>query len=188
MSHKFRVLGAGVWGLAFSDYLLGLGHDVEVFCRDTNLDNKNLGDIKLSNLSNIHIKSLDTIEQLKTSQAINIIAVNSKGFETLLSSYKNYFDGMNEIVSLTKGIDHKSGLLFHEKVEAYLGNDVKYGLISGPSFAKDLSDGKKIMVSFASFDTQLSEKLVQLTKSSCFDMTSTSHLFHIEVLAAARGP
>ena len=31
MTTKFRVLGAGVWGLAFSDYLLNLGHTVEIF-------------------------------------------------------------------------------------------------------------------------------------------------------------
>ena len=30
MTSNFRVLGAGVWGLAFSDYLLKLGHNVEI--------------------------------------------------------------------------------------------------------------------------------------------------------------
>ena len=35
MTTKFRVLGAGVWGLAFSDHLLNLGHSVEIFRRDT---------------------------------------------------------------------------------------------------------------------------------------------------------
>ena len=42
MTSKFRVLGAGVWGLAFSDYLLKLGHKVEVFRRDTKLSNKDI--------------------------------------------------------------------------------------------------------------------------------------------------
>ena len=36
MTSDFRVLGAGVWGLAFSDYLLKLGHNVEIFCRMIN--------------------------------------------------------------------------------------------------------------------------------------------------------
>ena len=42
MTTKFRVLGAGVWGLAFSDYLLNLGHSVEIFRRDTSLEDKSI--------------------------------------------------------------------------------------------------------------------------------------------------
>ena len=38
MKTNFRVLGAGVWGLAFSDYLLNLGHNVEIFKRDISLE------------------------------------------------------------------------------------------------------------------------------------------------------
>jgi len=181
MKSNFRVLGAGVWGLAFSDYLLELGHNVDVFCRDTSLSNKNLNDIRLSNLSNIKIKPLDTLQDYKASDAINIIAVNSQGFDKLLSDYINYFDGINELASLTKGIDHKSGLLLHERVEDILGKDIKYGLISGPSFAKDLSDRKKMVVSIASFDNHMANKLAQTTKSSYFEMIPTAHLYHIEI-------
>ena len=36
MSTNFRILGAGIWGMAFSDYLAQLGHNIEVFCRDSN--------------------------------------------------------------------------------------------------------------------------------------------------------
>ena len=181
MKSNFRVLGAGVWGLAFSDYLLELGHNVDVFSRDTSLSNKNLNGIPLSNFSNIKIKPLDTLQDYKASDAINIIAVNSQGFDELLSDYINYFDGINELASLTKGIDHKSGLLLHERVEDILGKDIKYGLISGPSFAKDLSDRKKMVVSIASFDDHLANKFVQTTKSSFFEMIPTSHLYHIEI-------
>ena len=181
MKSNFRVLGAGVWGLAFSDYLLELGHNVDVFCRDTNLSNKNLNNIQLSNLSNNAIKSLDTLKNVKASDAISIIAVNSQGFDSLLNNYASYFDGINELVSLTKGIDHKSGLLFHERVEDILGKDKKYGLISGPSFAKDLSNRKKMVVSLASIDDHLTNKLLQVTKSSYFEMIHTPYLYHIEI-------
>ena len=62
MVSKFRVLGAGVWGLAFSDYLLKLGHNVEVFCRDTNLSNKDVTGLGLSHVSDNNIKSLDLLD------------------------------------------------------------------------------------------------------------------------------
>ena len=55
MTQKFRVIGAGIWGLAFSDYLFNLGHEVLVFCRDTTLSNKKIEDLKLLNLSSNNV-------------------------------------------------------------------------------------------------------------------------------------
>ena len=67
MTSNFRVLGAGVWGLAFSDYLLKLGHNVEVFCRDTNLSNKDITGLELSHVSSNNIKSLDNLNAQKSN-------------------------------------------------------------------------------------------------------------------------
>lgn len=181
MSSSYRVLGAGVWGLAFSDYLSKLGHNVQVFCRDTNLSNKKLTGLDLPSLSKMEIKSLDTLDNLKSSDAINIIAVNSKGFDGLLGKHASYFHGVRELVSLTKGIDHETGSFFHEIVKERFGNDVAYGLISGPSFAKDLSNRKKMSVSFASSNNYLSSIIVESTKSSYFEMIPTTKIYHIEI-------
>jgi glycerol-3-phosphate dehydrogenase (NAD(P)+) len=181
MISNFRVLGAGVWGLAFSDYLLKLGHNVEIFCRETNLDNKDLKGLSLSNISNNNIKSLDTLNSHQSSDEINIIAVNSKGFSQLLEKHKSYFNGLTTLVSLTKGLDHQSGRYFSDHVFDVLKNIEKYGLISGPSFAKDLCDGKKISVSFATVDNDLSRAMAKSTKSTQFEMIPTKHIRHIEI-------
>ena len=149
MTSNFRVLGAGVWGLAFSDYLLKLGHNVEIFCRDTNLSNKNISGLKLSHVSEKNLMSLDTLNAQKSNGGINIIAVNSKGFSELLNKHESYFSTLDELVSLTKGLDHISGKYFNDYVFDMFSNIKKYGLISGPSFAKDLCHEKKISVSFA---------------------------------------
>ena len=111
MITKFRVLGAGVWGLAFSDYLLSLGHTVEIFRRDTSIENESIQKLGLKNVSSNHIKPLDTLNDQKLDDEINIVAVNSKGFSDLLINYEDYFSRLNELVSLTKGIDHQSGQL-----------------------------------------------------------------------------
>ena len=47
MKTNFRVLGAGVWGLAFSDYLLNLGHNVEIFKRDISLEAESIQQLGL---------------------------------------------------------------------------------------------------------------------------------------------
>ena len=181
MTTKFRVLGAGVWGLAFSDYLLNLGHTVEIFRRDTSLEDESIQQLGLKNVSSNHIKSLETLNDQKHDNEINIIAVNSKGFSDLLNNYENYFSRLTELVSLTKGIDHQSGQLFSDFVFDRFTNIQKYGLISGPSFAKDLCDGKRIIVSIASLDDGLCKAMSEATKSSYFQMTPTKYIRHIEI-------
>ena len=181
MATKFRVLGAGVWGLAFSDYLLNLGHTVEIFRRDTSLNNESIQQLGLKNVSSNHIKSLDTLNDQKLDDEINIVAVNSKGFSDLLNNYEDYFSRLNELVSLTKGIDHQSGQLLSDFVFDRFTNIQKYGLVSGPSFAKDLCDGKRIIVSIASIDDGLCEAMSEATKSSYFQMSPTKYIRHIEI-------
>ena len=181
MATKFRVLGAGVWGLAFSDYLLNLGHTVEIFRRDTSLNNESIQQLGLKNVSSNHIKSLDTLNDQKLDDEINIVAVNSKGFSDLLNNYEEYFSRLNELVSLTKGIDHQSGQLLSNFVSDRFTNIQKYGLISGPSFAKDLCDGKRIIVSIASLDDGLCKVMSEVTRSSYFQMTPTKYIRHIEI-------
>jgi glycerol-3-phosphate dehydrogenase (NAD(P)+) len=181
MTSKFRVLGAGVWGLAFSDYLLKLGHNVEVFCRDTNLSNKDIAGLELSHISHNNIKSLDTLNAHEPDGTINIIAVNSKGFSELLNKHETYFRTLNELVALTKGLDHLSGKYFSDYVSDMFSNINEYGLISGPSFAKDLCYEKKISVSFATLDEELSTSMVEATKSSYFEMIPTTYIYHIEI-------
>ena len=181
MTIKFRVLGAGVWGLAFSDYLMNLGHSVEIFRRDTSLENESIQQLGLKNVSSNYIKSLKTLNDQKHDNEINIIAVNSTGFGNLLNNYENYFSRLTEIVSLTKGIDHQSGQLFSNVVFDRFTNIQKYGLISGPSFAKDLCDGKSIAVSIASLDGGLCKTMLDASRSSYFQMTPIKYIRHIEI-------
>ena len=181
MTTKFRVLGAGVWGLAFSDHLLNLGHSVEIFRRDTSLESDSIKKLGLKNVTPKHIKLLVTLDDQKLDDEINIIAVNSKGFRDLLNNHEDYFSRLTELVSLTKGIDHQSGRLFSNYLSDRFTNIQKYGLISGPSFAKDLCDRKKIIVSFASLDNDLCKDMSDVTRSSYFQMTPTKYIHHIEI-------
>jgi glycerol-3-phosphate dehydrogenase (NAD(P)+) len=124
---------------------------------------------------------LDSLNNLKSNDEINIIAANSKGFSQLLNKHKSYINTLNELVSLTKGLDHQSGKYFSDYVSDMFSNIKKYGLISGPSFAKDLCSEKKISVSFATLDGELSDLMIEATKSSHFEMVPTTYIYHIEI-------
>ncbi len=181
MKTNFRVLGAGVWGLALSDYLLELGHNVEIFCRDTNLEKKSIKQLTLSNISSNAIKSLDKIQDHKSTDEINIIAVNSRGFDDILVNNKDYFASLNALVSLTKGIDHKTGLLFSDLISDMFNGTISYGLLSGPSFARDLTERKPIRISFASKAKDLSDLIIESASSPKFEVLPTTYVYFIEI-------
>ena len=135
----------------------------------------------MSHVSSNNIKSLDNLNAQKSNGEINIIAVNSKGFSELLNKHESYFSTLDTLVSLTKGLDHLSGKYFSDYVFDTFNNINKYGLISGPSFAKDLCDEKNINVSFATLDEELSTSMIEATKSSYFEMIPTTYIYHIEI-------
>lgn len=181
MKPNFRVLGAGIWGLTFSDYLMQLDHNVEVFCRDTDLNNKNLKDITFDKLSQKHIKPLESLEKVNKDDVINIIAADSKGFCDLLEKHETYFNSSKRLISLTKGIDHNSGYTFNEVIKRYTSNNVQYGLLSGPSFARDLCMKKNISVSFASLSKSLSDIVEENINSKYFKIIPTAYICQIEI-------
>jgi len=181
MQSRFRVIGAGVWGLAFSDYLIKLGHDVEIYRRNISLKAENIQKIGLTHITPNHIKPLNTLNDLQHDNEINIIAVNSKGFSNLLNDHENYFSRLTSLISLTKGIDHQSGKYFSDLVFDKFINMRKYGLISGPSFAKDLCDERTIAVSFASLDDDLSQSMCDKIKGASFKMIPIKYIYHIEI-------
>ena len=150
MKSKFRVIGAGVWGLAFSDYLLELGHTVDVFV-DIALNKKNLDGVKLSELIDENIRPITSLNNYDANDSINILAVNSAGFRDILDKYKNYLGMSNEIVSYQRYRSPK-GTLFHEVIEEYFGPNVEYGLISGLHSQK-IYQREKILVSLLQVTT-----------------------------------
>ena len=81
MQSKFRVIGAGVWGLAFSDYLIKLGHDVEIFRRNISLKAENIhfiGDLvsrheaELLKVPNLGRKSLTEIKMILSDHQLTL--------------------------------------------------------------------------------------------------------------------
>jgi glycerol-3-phosphate dehydrogenase (NAD(P)+) len=185
MQHVFRVIGAGVWGLAFSDYLLKMGHEVEIFCRDTNLaiNDRN----KFQHHSNLakHVKPLSNLSKYDCSDAINIIATNSNGFSDLFDAHSLYFNDIKKIVWLTKGLDHKTGKLFSEYLQEKFGQ-MELALLSGPSFAEDLNNGLDISISLASNSKSLSNELFELISSKSLKLELTPHLQAIEIASCLK--
>ena len=185
MQHSFRVIGAGVWGLAFSDYLIKKGCKVDIFCRDVSLSSNKLNKFKFHPSLLGYIKPISTLSDYNCNESINIIAVNSNGFSELFDTHEKYFDDLKKVVWLTKGLDHETGKLFSEYLQEKYAK-IEMALLSGPSFAEDLYHGLDISISLASNSQRFSDQLYELISSKALQLRPTSHLQAIEIASCLK--
>ncbi len=176
----YRIFGAGEWGSAVAEYLSKKGNKVDIYVRDKS------SFIKSFNLNqNINVFDLnDNINQLRCSDDhVNMIACSSSGFFDVVKNYKDYFSKSDFISWLTKGIDHDSGLLFHQIIDNEISSKITKCIISGPSFASDLMNNKKIEVSLASTNINKSQKFINSVESDCFKLVVTKDIIGVQISA-----
>ena len=185
MSSDVRIFGAGDWGLAIGLHLAER-HDIDVFIRN---NKKYLSFCKKFNIngqSSISVHESDNgnwsdLPKLQGKSFADIIACSSTGFFELLNTNVNYFSKCESISWLTKGIDNHTGKLFHEVVSHVLGNNIDMCILSGPSFARDLIDNKKIEISIASNKNHLIEKISKLISADNFSLVPTSDIIGVQI-------
>ena len=183
----FRIFGAGEWGLAIANHLSSLGNTTEVYIRDEkkleSYRNSNFHEhLKINFDDNISFHNINRISSAKTDNTIiNIIATSSSGFLPIIQDNMEYFKSCESLTWITKGLDHTSGLLFHQILDQTLSREIHKCIISGPSFAKDLVCKKKLEVSIASTDNLLTDIFISAMNTDYFKLIPTNDIIGIEV-------
>ena len=185
MSSDVRIFGAGDWGLAIGLHLAER-HDVDVFIRNNKKYLSFCKKFNINDQSSISVHESDNgnwsdLPKLQGKSFADIIACSSTGFFELLNTNVNYFSKCESISWLTKGIDNHTGKLFHEVVSHVLGNNIDMCILSGPSFARDLIDNKKIEISIASNKNHLIEKISKLISTDNFSLVPTSDIIGVQI-------
>ena len=131
----------------------------------------------------MHLLSKKTIfdDSKNNSKIYNIVATSSFGFVDIIEKYKNYFSKHDSITWLTKGIDHKSGLLFHKIVDNVFSKKIDKCLLSGPSFARDLVNENDITISIGSANLNLANTLINAMQTDKFNLVYSNDLIGMEV-------
>ena len=179
MQNHFNMIGAGEWGLSVANHLSNLGSIVNVYIRDN--DNLNLAKTNYLNSARLNFYNVNQLAGNDINQYTNIIACSSSGFASIINDYKSYFEKYNHLCWLTKGLDHDSGLLFHDVIDTKLNKIIDKCIISGPSFARDLDAKKNIEVSIASTSKDLSNLISSSMTTSYFSLTPTTNIIGVEI-------
>lgn len=90
------------------------------------------------------------------------------------------------LIAASKGLEPKSGKLIHEVIEEVLGHRHPFGVLSGPTFAKELGIGLPTAVTIASADESFAEKFAHLLHGDGFRAYWSEDLTGVEIGGAAK--
>lgn len=184
------VLGSGSWGSALGIHLAKIHKTVYLWGRNTQairqiqqtgINEKYLPNIKLpSNLIAVDdytdiIQSIDHI----------LIAVPSHGFGELLINIKPYLKTQS-ILWATKGLCCQSHRLLSDIAKEVLPKTINYGIITGPSFAKEVAQELPTAIVIASENQAFAKEMQNFWNSHYFRVYISSDLIGAQIGGAVK--
>jgi glycerol-3-phosphate dehydrogenase (NAD(P)+) len=184
---KTAVLGAGAWGTALARHLVLAGNEVALWGRDADelrklekqgTNERLLPGIKLP----AELKYEADNHRAIAGAEIVVVAVPSRGFREVTRSLQD-FRGL--IISVTKGIEHETGLtmcgILAENAPA-----ATCAALSGPSFATEVAKGIPTAIVAASEGPDAAAATQQLFNTSAFRVYTNADVTGVELGGALK--
>ncbi|SMF01692.1 NAD(P)H-dependent glycerol-3-phosphate dehydrogenase [Desulfovibrio gilichinskyi] len=162
---KIAVIGAGAWGTALANTLARNNHDASLWGRSAEL----IDEIKKTGRNTIYLPNCDLSKKLKCDcdpakvmdgAEYFILVVPSQFMRSSLISLKHLFPKNPAIICASKGIELNSGAPMSQVIEEALeGLNPRYGHLSGPTFAYELSAQKPTSIVLGCEDEELGKEV-----------------------------
>ena len=190
MIQKSLVMGAGSWGTALAIHLAHYGHSTAIWSYKKSqvkaLQNNRENSDFLPGIpfpKNLHA-TYDWKTSLKSVDMV-LIAVPSNAFGDILKEIAPYLSGQG-ILWATKGFCHDSYRFLHEIAEEILPKGTPMGLITGPSFAKEVANFLPTAVVIASMDQAFAKDVQCLFNAPTFRTYITNDLVGVQIGGAVK--
>lgn len=201
---RVSVLGAGSWGTALAA-IASRQNDTLIWARDPATAQSISGQKENARyLPNIALPSAlratsNLNEALQhtcdansgVSNRLIILGVPVAGLAEVCTTIEPYLSQCKTFVSVVwtcKGFDPENGRLPHEIVQASLGNinSVGLGVLSGPSFAKEVAQGLPVALTIASHSKSLIECTTKALHGGSVRIYSSDDVVGVEVGGAMK--
>jgi glycerol-3-phosphate dehydrogenase (NAD(P)+) len=188
---SISVLGAGSWGTALAVLLARNGHRVCLWghhaehvsaLRADRRNSRYLPDATFPDTLEVS----DDLAFAATFAEIQLVAVPSHAFRSLLETLRPRLSGASRIAWATKGLELESGLLLHDVVREVMGQAVPAAVLSGPTFAGEVAAGQPTAMTIASESADFANELVNLLHSHCFRPYSSSDVIGVQLGGAIK--
>lgn len=179
---RITVLGAGAWGTALARLLLEERNQVMLWGHNP----EHLADLQRARRNERYLPGIEIPEAIVLEASLPravagaeliVVAVPSKAFREVTGELAA-FAGM--IVSVTKGIEHDSGLTMCG-ILAETAPKAERAALSGPSFAIEVARGIPTAIVAAAQDGATAEKVQKLFNRPTFRVYASTDLLGVEL-------
>lgn len=187
---KVAVLGGGSWGTSLSSMLAGKGLEVSLLVRDAEAAQA----INVRHQSSRYLQGINLHENLKASldpwEVFNeaelcLLAIPCQSMRKALTELAEFFLPGLPVVCASKGLElgtHKTmSSVVHEVLP-----QVRYAILSGPSFAKEVALGMPTTVSLGCAEKALGEELREIFSCDVFRVYSGIDVIGVEIGGAIK--
>lgn len=196
---KVAVLGAGSWGTALASLLARNGHDTVIWGR--NAEQVHNIDVRHENAR--YLPGISLPESLKASTDLAasmrdadfiLVVTPSHAFKETVQALAPYRKAGVGVSWASKGFEPGSGRFLHEVAAEILGDDVPLAVVTGPSFAKEVTQGLPTAVTVHSDDADFAQTVAEALHGPAFRAYTGNDMMGAElggamknVLAVATG-
>jgi len=158
------VIGAGSWGTALAQQLAKRQYPVRLWGRDsahiaginhTHCNQRYLPDVKLST----NIIAYDALGDALQDSELVLVVVPSNAFRETIVKIKSYCDNNTLLAWACKGLEQNSAKRLQQILLEEWPDIQRYGVISGPTFARELAQGLPTAVTVAANHEQASRDI-----------------------------
>ena len=188
---KMTVYGAGSWGTALALQLARNGIDVLLWAHNP----EKIAKYEQARENTCYLPGINFPDTLHCTDSLEaamqhaddqLIVVPSHGFRDLLKQIKPYLHQNHSIVWATKGLEVGSGKLLHEVLIEELGDDIPYGLVSGPTFATEVAKGLPSAMTAAASTEELATRTAAAFQGGNYRVYSSNDVIGVELGGAIK--
>ncbi len=184
-SNPIAVLGAGSFGTALAILLAKNGNKTRLWARNS----KQIHEMKTSGVNARYLPDIPLPEYLELHDSFEecikgvrdiLIVTPSHAFQQTLSQIQQYKTGDVRITWACKGLEPDTGHFLCEQVSDMFGNDNPKGVLSGPTFAKELAIGSPTAITLAADDGQFAADMTKRLVNNTFRVYLSSDLAGVQ--------
>jgi len=193
MASAVTILGAGSWGTALAIHLARLGHEVSLWARSTDfaaaLAQTRENAVYLSGIRfPASLTPTGSLEDACVRADMMVFVCPSSGVRGLADAVRPFLRGQPLIVSAAKGVEQETRLTMSAVLQQVLGEDhgSRIGVLSGPSFAREVGVGMPTAVTAAAPDVAVADEVQRVFTGQTFRVYTSTDVVGVEVGGAVK--
>jgi len=187
------VLGGGSWGTALAVQLARVGHSVRLWARDARF----VTELAATRENKVYLPGVPLPDAIQPTASLGeacadsqmlVVVCPSKGVRALADGLRETLRGRPIFVSAAKGVEQGTHLTMSAILSEVLGSGhaERVAVLSGPSFAREVSVGVPTAVTSAARELQVAEEVQRLFNGETFRVYTSTDVVGVEIGGAVK--